>query len=320
MWIILEGCTAAGKSTLYSTLIQYLADREDDPCLVHMDRPEELTRRWVLNEYANKWQWYDGEETILADRWHFGEATYSPIYRPDTNKDGYGLLGKSGWRWIELFLMSRGAVIAQLTAPIDVLLARLDERGDDHVQNHDELRKVAGYYRTAVSHSPNTTVIFDTGGKPDPSEMARRIIQLAEITREYVRELREYPGYIGPRRPAVLLLGDKRNVTKKYGEETQLPFMPVAGNSGEYLLNALPDLSWQLVGVANAAEQDDLRGLWTALGRPPVSALGNQAALAARKADVPAVTFNHPQYMRRFKNGEQTEYGSYILQDTVRSS
>lgn len=320
MWIVIEGPTCSGKSTLYDEINRQLTRGGTELETVHMDRPQELNRRWVLNDYVNRWQTKpDHDVSILADRWHFGEYTYAPIYRPKTNKDGYGLLGRAGWRWTELFLMSRGAVIAQTTAPIDVLITRLAERGDDHVRNDDELRQVAGYYTDAISLSPNTAIVFDTSDEPDPAEMAARVIRVAEAAAAHVAELSRWQGYIGPRNPAVLLLGDERNITKRYGEETILPFMPVDGNSGEYLLDALPEPDWRLVGIVNAGEVDDLHGLWVTLGRPPVSALGNSAALTARKADVPAVSFNHPQYMRRFRNSEKQEYGEYICMETIRS-
>lgn len=321
MWIIIEGPTCSGKSTLYDAINKQLTNHGVELETVHMERPLKLDRRWVLNEYVNKWSDKPNFDTsILADRWHFGEYTYAPVYRPSTNKDGYGLLGRAGWRWTELFLMSRGAVTVQTTAPIMDLIERLKRRGDDQVRNPDELDKVAKLYVQTAAVSPTTAIIFDTATGIDLDDMVKRTIQIAEASAAHVAELDRWQGYIGPRNPAVLLLGDKRNITKKYGEETILPFMPVDGNSGEYLLNALPEPDWRLVGIVNAQEVDDLHSLWATLGRPPVSALGNQAALAAKKADVTAVTFNHPQYMRRFKNSEQTEYGHCVLQETIRSA
>lgn len=312
MFLIIEGPTCSGKSTLYGHVLEHLKKRNEPVTMVHMDRPRELNRRWVLNEYVNRWQWYDGTGTILADRWHFGEATYAPIYRPDTNKDGYGLLGKAGWRWTELFLKSRGAVIAKITARPETLVERLESRGDDHVRNSDELLEVAKLYEEAVVESPATTITFRTDDKPNPSHMAFQVLQLAAITQEYHYGLLKFPEYIGPRRPSVLLVGDKRNITKRYGEETKLPFMPVDGNSGEYLLNALPDWWWHLCGLVNGNECSNLRQLWVELGRPNVAALGGKADDACKAARVPHARFYHPQYVRRFKNADQKEYGEMI--------
>jgi len=313
VWIIVEGPTCSGKSTIYDAINKRLTREGTQLETVHMERPQKLNRRWALNEYVNRWEAKpDYDSSILADRWHFGEMTYAPIYRPDTNKDGYGLLGRAGWRWTELFLKSRGAVVAHITARPEVLVERLHSRGDDHVQNDDELLKVANLYDRSIVESPSTSIIVNTDRGVPPEQHAESIIQLADAHVAYYRELSAFPEYIGPRAPAVLLVGDKRNITKRYGEETILPFMPVDGNSGEYLLNALPQMWWHLCGLVNGMECSDLRKLWNVLGRPRVSALGNQAALACKQANVPRLDWNHPQYMRRFKNGEQKEYGELI--------
>lgn len=313
MWIVVEGPTCSGKSTLYDALNKKLTREGTELETVHMERPKELTRRWALNEYVNNWVRHPLYDTsILADRWHFGEFTYAPIYRPGTNRDGYGLLGRAGWRWTELFLMSRGVVTVQCTAPIETLITRLDERGDDHVQNHDELRQVAALYWDAINESPTTTLTFDTTGESDLTARTNLVVRVAELNMAHVRELDVHPGYIGPRNPAVLLLGDERNITKEFGEETILPFMPVNGNSGDFLLNALPDEMWKLCGIVNASEQTDLEQLWHLLGRPHVAALGSRAAMVAERAGIPHTDFHHPQYVRRFAHGEQVEYGEAI--------
>lgn len=142
MWCIIEGATCSGKTTLYDRVYQGL---KDNAVQVHMERPAELTRRWVLKEYVNRWERHK-DDAILADRWHWGEVSYAPIYRPETDLDGFGLLGRAGWRWTEMFLASRGAAIAHLTASNETLITRLRERGDDHVQNEHDLLRVSSLY------------------------------------------------------------------------------------------------------------------------------------------------------------------------------
>jgi thymidylate kinase len=312
-WIIIEGCTATGKSTLYEALDEQLRETGRDVNTVHMGRPDELTRRWALNEYVLGWEALDSaSQHVLADRWAWGERTYAPIYRPDTNKDGYGLLGVAGWRWVELFLMSRGATTVYLHAAPKVLVERLEERGDDHVQNSDELLQVAALYADTVDNAPSVHLRFNTGLNSHPTDLADLVMDIAVKAESDVSPLSAWPEYIGSPKPAALLLGDRRNVTEKYGEETQLPFMPVNGNSGDFLLSALPDPFWKTVGLVNANEITDLLGLWKALGRPPIVALGTEAARAAEPLAVQAHVISHPQWTRRFAHARRVEYGQAI--------
>ena len=52
MHLIIEGPTASGKSTLMKAVADKVGEHEH----VHMVQPAELTRRWALNEYVNRWQ------------------------------------------------------------------------------------------------------------------------------------------------------------------------------------------------------------------------------------------------------------------------
>jgi len=323
MFIIVEGPDAAGKSSMLDALDHHL----EVACGIravhhfHKGRPLEETRRWVLNEYVLS---IDDLATsgacIVADRWHWGEVTYAPLKRPHTNKDGYGLLGRAGWRWVELFLLSRGATTWILSQPLDVLRARLEARGDDFVSS-DELGSIVERYEFGETVAPSVVERLI----PDPNEMsslraiARAVVDRAGFSSRQTFKLRtEYPEYIGPVTPKALLLGDRRNVTAKYGEETRLPFMPVDGNSGEFLLDSLPERVWPRVGIVNANELGDgerLHGLWSALGYPRVISLGREAENAAIAAGIEfemAGTLAHPQYVRRFHAADKTEYGMAI--------
>lgn len=317
MWIICEGTTCSGKSTLEQKLSSRLSKLNGNLTQVHMDRPAELTRRWVLEEYVLKWErWTPSDGPILADRWHWGEACYSPIYRPDTNKDGFGLLGVAGWRWVELFLLSRGALTVLLRADPDVLIQRYRARGDDHVQNKDELLQIAKLYDSVFTYAPSNTHIWDTslvdhGRTEGFADMA---ILAAKQLEEKIESISEWRGYIGRPNPSVLLVGDTRNVTKQYGDETKLPFMPVNGNSGDYLLRALPDDLWGRVGIVNAGEYPaSLRRLWSAIDHPPVVALGDRASEALTRQRVPHAKVHHPQYARRFAHHDIDKYGASIV-------
>jgi hypothetical protein len=302
-----------------------LAEKVGEHDHVHMSQPAELTRRWVLKEYVNKWQRRKPlSGHLLADRWHFGEATYAPLYRPDTDNDGFGLLGTAGWRWTEMFLASRGAVIGLLRASNETLIKRLDERGDDHVKKVDDLLRIASLYEVARRESINVAAIHDTSPEETDeqkySDFVDSLLEEAQRREEAARKISgRWPRYIGSLTPQILLVGDTRNLGKdnKYRNETILPFMPVDGNSGEFLLNALPDMTWRVTGMINAAEIKNIDKLVKALGNPQIISLGDNAHkhLTAEYSfgDGVVMKVPHPAYIRRFFNSRQREYGRSIV-------
>ena len=318
---MIEGTDASGKSTLIEAVNEELVSRYGTERIArfHKGKPEEATRRWVLKDYVTsieKQNWF--RSIALSDRWHWGEVTYAPKYRPETNKDGYGLLGKAGWRWVELFLMSRGVAQYWLYQPLEVIEARLSARGDEFVKV-DDLREILDQYHIASEQSR-------LSGKIQPEadsiefvpQLAKDIVDNAALVEEQSKFLELFPYYIGPTRPKVLLVGDERNIVKRYGEETTLPFMPVDGNSAEYLLTALPDDLWMQVGIININDGDNklsFNALWNALGFPKIAVLGRLAEKTLSKIPVHEDYYTvlpHPQYVRRFFNKTKEEYGQAI--------
>jgi hypothetical protein len=321
MWIILEGPTAAGKSTLFRELNDFwymtygLAPR-----WMHKGQPAELTQRWALDEYVLSMEnWYQPTTTpVLSDRWAWGEITYAPIYRPSTNKDGYGLLGMAGWRWTEMFLMSRGALTVYVTANPDVLVARRNSRGDDHVTNELDLRYVASLCDTAVLKSPTCRIRVDTTHGATSPGLIGSIVVTGALLAKKASWITKFPEYVGSLAPDVLLVGDMRNEGRdgRHAGITRLPFMPVNGNSGDYLLRALPEPLWTTTGLVNGNDIGDrLPDLLEALNNPRIVALGARARAAVIKADIApemVTTIHHPQYARRFKYGNIIGYGEAI--------
>jgi gluconate kinase len=322
MFIIVEGTDASGKSSLLEEVIKQLNSRYTNQQInfYHKSAPTELSRRFVLNDYVTSVEKYNFSETIaVADRWHWGEIVYSTLKRPETGTgDGYGLLGKAGWRWTELFLQSRGVAQFWLYQPLDVITSRLNARGDDYIKA-SELGQILDLYELAAANSAGlagrltpAADSFDT-----VPHLARHVINRAEALQEDAQQLVKFPEYIGTRYPRVLLVGDTRNITKKYGEETILPFMPVDGNSGEFLLTALESDKWKSMGIVNVNDMspERFKDLWCTLRRPPVVALGRLAERGVRRANIPEYLYtvtSHPQHVRRFFNSKKEEYGQAI--------
>jgi thymidylate kinase len=321
MFIVIEGTDASGKTSLIEAINNEIQSRFPIYGPVekfHKGRPEEETRRWVLGQYVTSIESTNWTTThAIADRWHWGEITYAPLKRAHTNLDGYGLLGKSGWRWTELFLQSRGVAQFWLHQPLSVVQARLESRGDDFV-NSSELAEIYENYTLAAALS---CIVEKLEPSPDSldeiPELARHVVDVAVSTAIGAQHINSvYPEYIGSPRAKYLIVGDRRNIVEKYGVETNLPFMPVDGNSGEFLLKALPDIFWKQVGIVNV---NDMNGsfldLWVTLGMPRIVALGRNAARGVEQSGIDNdkfVTLPHPQWVRRFHHKDREEYGIAI--------
>jgi hypothetical protein len=321
MFIIIEGTDASGKSTLIEAVHAEAKRRYPDRKihLLHKSRPEEETRRWVIKDYVLSVENIDlDEDIIIADRWHWGEATYAPLKRPHTDKDGFGLLGEAGWRWTELFLASRGVAHFWLRQPLPVIKKRLLERGDDYVKV-DELGKILKLCKKASKHS-----YFSVKVQPKKSHtlehvpaLAGEMLDWAESMARGVEGLRPYKHYIGGVNPSVLLVGDERPSKPWYGDSTKLPFIPVDGNSGNYLMSSLRDDFWRNVGIVNANESPEtFLALWTELGNPNIVALGREAEKTLAKLGLSEfqdyAVLPHPQFVRRFFNKRKGQYGKAI--------
>jgi hypothetical protein len=319
VFIVVEGPDGSGKSSLVAELVKQANENYTSRALsvFHMGRPSEESRRWCLDAWATRLEstnWSDGSIVAIADRWHWGEVTYAPVKRPHTNKDGYGLLGVAGWRYIELVLMSRGVIQFALLQPADVLIERVSARGDDFV-DVSELRQIRDLYDLGVESAADVAVIRPAAQSRDSvPTLARTMLAMAKNREAAAHEVSNFPEYIGSLRPRALLVGDRRNGT----DMTTLPFYPIHGNSGEYLLSCLPSPFWKGVGIVNGSEScgGRLEMLWKVLGKPPVIALGRMAEKSLAGArQIPRQMIRvvpHPQYIRRFHHQDRIEYGRSI--------
>jgi hypothetical protein len=198
-----------------------------------------------------------------------------------------------------------------------VIKERVAARGDDFV-NVAELEDIYDAY-VGTSHVAilAETIIPGPASIDQLPGFAEHIIDKAQAISQRAAFLREFPRYIGSVSPKILLVGDERNITEEYGEETILPFMPVANSSGSYLMASLPDNLWREVGIVNGSELEptELKKLHVALGSPRIVALGRRAEAAILRTTIHVddyVTIPHPQYARRFRSSELEDYGLQI--------
>lgn len=302
MFIILEGCDGSGKSTLAQQLASELLHRGYTAQVLHRGVPE----RDVLEEYQLDVEDYrpDGGAAIIADRWHWGDIVYGELYRGSSYMGG-----KTGgtFRYIELFLRSRGAVTVLVENEEHEILRRLRNRGEDYLKE-EHIGHVLSAYHEVFDASVTGVSITQS---PDPEA----ILKHAEYWAHSSATLAPFPTYIGGRTPRVLLVGDKRSDPDG---PSKTAFRPGKGNngSGAFLLEALPAPLWGEVGICNANEEEDLPALLDVLAAPPVIALGHEASKALRLRGIEHAAVPHPAKVRRFHFSEKVNYGQ-LIQRTI---
>jgi len=297
MFIVLEGVDGAGKSTLARAL-SYRCNGE----VRHFGAP----KSHPLSEYGLLVEGYrPNERNVICDRFHIGEMIYAELYRNGS------LLGDAGYWWMQQLLRSRGALVVHVTAPLPLIEARLERRGEtflrpEHVRRvHEEFAQ-----RTADALTVTSPV--------DEVDLAE-ILVLARVHEWIVTPLTPFPHYVGPILPRLLLVGDTPNQDNTKYPLHSTVFAPYPGSSGRYLIEqvVLPSTDPNAIGLVNAYHHNDtpinLAGLWSALGQPEVVALGRKAEHLLSLLEVPHRAVPHPQYVRRFHYHEAGEYREDIL-------
>lgn len=311
MLIIVEGPDGAGKSTFVQALRDRLGGRSAGLASVevlHARPPKDHP----LNEYEKPLLRYlpGVAEHVICDRWHWGESVYPGVLRRQTQ---YDLAVR---RHVELFLRSRGAVVAYLDTPWEVAAARVNVRGDDYV-HASQVRALKAEYDLVARRSllPVWKVRADFGDGD-----VRAVIEVARFNEQLVRSLSAFTTYVGPADPAVLLLGDVRHEVRPghvtaADFDTRWPaFGPFPATSGHYLLSHLRTV--RRLGLANACDVDDWRVLRAVLGNPVIVTLGAHATRRVRgRVPEPSPRFGsapHPQFVRRFYHRHDRDYAEVI--------
>jgi hypothetical protein len=318
--IILEGPDCSGKSTLAGRLVAALrrAEPDADVRYLHSGPPTEHP----LDEYTDPLRSYRPGTGVhyVCDRWHVGEHVYPRVTGRRTDMtDGVRA-------WLELFLRSRGALLVHCDASDERLMSCGVARGDD-VDDLVQLPHATRLFREYVAGTtllPTLTVDVADPDRPDYHDVVDEVVGYAAREARAVAPLAPYVTYVGPSRPALLLVGDRRGTpSHDLSEFGDLPaFVPATGTSGAYLMTTLtseplrvPTHGVQLrdVGLVNANDVDDVRACWEAVGRPAVVGLGVNARRALRTADVPHRSTVHPQFQRRFLHHNRSDYLAQLL-------
>lgn len=315
MLIIVEGPDGTGKSTLVEELRLKMKFRGGISVL-KADRP----RKHPLDEYVTPLLDLEREVgritngmNVICDRWHLGELVYPTVLDRPTQ------LTDPVFRYVEMFLASRGALVVRLTDDSDELEAVLRRRGDDLVLPEQAKLMLQLFDETATC---STLPTLRVPARTADIKTLQRIFTAAEHVGRQAYLIRKLATYVGAPFPKYLLVGDVRG-GDPVTHGLKPAFMPYPNSCGEYLMKSVLSATRHLVtnrrlenaGIVNANDVDDLRSAWARLGAPAVIPLGRLAEKTVR-AELPAQaaveSVPHPQYWKRFHHRDHLDYGKMI--------
>lgn len=311
MLIILEGPDGAGKSTFAGQLVRALAVKEPSSTieLLHRGPPDPDTH--PLTEYVEPLLDYRPGQGrhIICDRWHLGEWVYPHALGRPSKMD------RAVFRYVDLFLVSRGALTVIIDPGVDLLQQRIAHRGDEYVRV-TQLPLIREWF--TLEKLPRVSNCVRYHGTPTVDA----VLAQARGCETRATHLNPWLTPVGSARPDVLLFGDVRACVGLGCDHARVhatsgpAFMPYPATSGHYLMRALDRVSYGSLTLANACDVDDPRSLYVALGAPATVALGRKAHKVLRSQDVPHSSVPHPQYVRRFHHAAVRDYGD-LIEDVI---
>lgn len=297
MLIAIEGCDRTGKTVLAGMLAE-----ETGGEVRHAGPPTDHP----LVSYESSLASYDPRDGkhVILDRFHLGEHVWPQVFNRESQ------LGVAVARHIELFLRSRGLWLVY--AERDEERLRADIAGADPPEpiGPGDVFHVLGLFRKALLFTSRMYSVWDYERNADT---LTEIVAFARAAQLHVTPVWELTSeWIGNARPSVLLVGDEFGPPRSESEAA-VPFNPWRATSGHYLMRALPEEWWHSCAVVNAhrgrkGDWNDVVAIWSAMGRPPVVALGRVADDWLKLAEVPHAAVPHPQWWRRFKHHDIDEY------------
>lgn len=141
MLVVLEGCDGTGKSTLAEFLAKVM-NAEVIHCT--SSTPNDYGFFWGIIEASR-------QRNIIADRFCYGQFVYQK--KEDRN------LKKSSLYSLELSMLDAGAKVILVTAPQDVVEARLAARGET---THLPVKELLGRFEDIMSESILPVIRYTT--------------------------------------------------------------------------------------------------------------------------------------------------------------
>src|SRR5262245_36173568 len=305
MLIILEGPDGTGKTSLAQRLavqlaVKYPRDRVE---VLHRGVPSPTSH--PLDEYVLPLLDYGPNEGrhIVCDRWHWGEYVYPRALKRESRMDD------AVFRYVELFLQSRGAVIYWPFTRVDELSQRLITLNkDQHIL--PDLPELQYFYHEVSERSRLHQLLRQSDTTPD------RLINAGHFNEVLHSQLNPFVTLVGDRNPHALLIGDVRHAYRNGHidlDDHRPAFMPYQATSGHYLLGADIPCTYAL---ANACDVDNIFELIKQARPRRIVALGSKAHRALTASNIPHGAVPHPQYVRRFHPRARQQYYD-LLVDTI---
>lgn len=301
MLIVVEGLDRTGKSTLAGRLAERV-----DGTVVHAGPP----RRGAIEEYETSLDlFHPGERALILDRFHVGEYVWPTIFGRDTD------FSRPVQRHVEMFMHSRGALVVYGMRDPAKLAPELVV--NDEPLKPEDIGRATHLFTKARVFSGRFAESWDYEREGD--EKITNIIDDADELEKRVRPIWDVlgGGWVGNPTPRLLLVGDELGPEKSGRRPPRdVPFAPYGATSGHYLMRAIKDF-WHGTAIINAyrgrtGQPHDLFRAWSAFGYPRIVALGERAAEALERYDLPYEKVPHPQYWRRFRWREFDEYSRAI--------
>lgn len=255
MLIVIEGADGAGKTTIAEAIGKKIEKSFGLKVEQKHSGPpadgEDLVSTYLstIGDYSP-----DGDKAMIIDRLHWGETIYGPLYRPEADIEGYGSLGPAGFRYVELYVVSRGGVVVHVDVKEATARRRAEERGEDFT-NLDDLEQILTKYRVRYLESNGGIRVVNEEDEP-LAQIAGTIISNAMSRKHAYKDLTAWPSYVGTCRPlAVVLMPPDQKLRLK-------------------LLGKLTENEWPHVGIASSdMPGDQVTELLDRLGNPALKIL-----------------------------------------------
>lgn len=294
MLIIIEGCDKSGKTTLAREISKRFNYEYQ-----HFGAPGPEPGREYAEFLLNL------KRPTVCDRFYIGEQVYGPLLR------GKSLITNLQKAVIERLCRLRGAIVIYAQTPLEVCQERLAKSKDEDVTLKEN--EIAWkMFREVIEETHITPMCLYDSSKPD--SINTLLAQLAPV----LNTMRQMSGLASVYCSGIgTIFGDKMVVVgESLNERVTWIGKPFdRGVSSEFLYSCLREASVpeSKLYFCNADKLTVEEATFIRQGdTTPWLALGDKAHRKLSDLQIDHVWIPHPQYWKRFKNGERAEYVGMI--------
>jgi len=292
--IILEGPDGAGKSTIAADL-GALGYRVVHHACPPSERTESgVFRHWLHRVYAHR------KRKVVFDRLHLSDIIYGPMVRGSTPMTERGL------DMLERYYEALDAQVVICLPPWRVALQNwLRSRDRQLVKHVADFNKVYRGYVDMLFRRRRNYVRYDYTRHYHLS-FAKALVELHGTSLP--------DGVVGSQHPRFLVIGE-RSITR-----LNLPLLDTRGSSG-WLYDAMHEAGYEehemtfVNALAPNKTPQLIERVWFHFNKTPtILALGAIAQRLCRDRCLPAESFEHPQFWKRFHVRQRKDYVRRLAQ------